>query len=237
MTKKRKTGQKLPKGESLYEPTLAGQAKTIILELQPIKANGELHYAKIAKVLNIPFGTFNMWRAPKSKYYKPEFAKALVEAHEELTESIELGKTKKAMIARSQPHTLIKRIKELRIKGPKVPPLSGMDKKALIIVAKKLGVKIAKKMTNGLLKIKITEAVEEQTEEKLVLTRQEEQRSLGNTADGKHVTANLGPKEKRWVDKQELAHSISEELSNLLGLIDGSSKGKLPDGAEGQDAG
>lgn len=38
-------------------------------------------------------------------------------------------------------------------------------------------------------------------------------------------------------DKQETKHKISEETAILLGMIDGSSKGKLPDGAESQDPG
>ncbi len=32
-------------------------------------------------------------------------------------------------------------------------------------------------------------------------------------------------------------HGITDELSNILGLIDGSSKGKLPNKEEGEDAG
>ena len=38
-------------------------------------------------------------------------------------------------------------------------------------------------------------------------------------------------------DKQEQKHGITEELSNLLGLIDGSSKGKLPTKQEAENTG
>ena len=40
-----------------------------------------------------------------------------------------------------------------------------------------------------------------------------------------------------WKDKQEHNIGISKELGELLGLIDGSSKGKLPDRDESENAG
>lgn len=40
-----------------------------------------------------------------------------------------------------------------------------------------------------------------------------------------------------WRDKQEHEHGITKELGSLLGLIDGGTKGKLPDQEEGEDAG
>jgi len=39
-----------------------------------------------------------------------------------------------------------------------------------------------------------------------------------------------------WRDKQETEHTISEDTITLLGLIDGGTKGKLPDRQEEQDA-
>ena len=38
-------------------------------------------------------------------------------------------------------------------------------------------------------------------------------------------------------DKQEIKHAVTEEAATLLGLIDGTSKGQLPDRAEGENAG
>ncbi len=38
-------------------------------------------------------------------------------------------------------------------------------------------------------------------------------------------------------DKQEIKHAITEETVTLLGMIDGTSKGKLPDRQEEKDAG
>lgn len=38
-------------------------------------------------------------------------------------------------------------------------------------------------------------------------------------------------------DKQEVTHGVTAETATLLGLIDGSSKGKLPNQAESEEAG
>ena len=47
----------------------------------------------------------------------------------------------------------------------------------------------------------------------------------------------LGKNELGQTDKQEVKHGVTEELGSLLGLIDGSTKGKLPDQDESEDAG
>lgn len=47
----------------------------------------------------------------------------------------------------------------------------------------------------------------------------------------------LGKNELDQTDKQEIKHGVSKEMVNLLGLIDGGTKGKLPDEKEGQNAG
>lgn len=39
-----------------------------------------------------------------------------------------------------------------------------------------------------------------------------------------------------WKDKQEHEHGLTKETATLLGLIDGSSKGKLPDKTEAEEA-
>lgn len=54
----------------------------------------------------------------------------------------------------------------------------------------------------------------------------------------KHTTgAIFALKNFGWTDKREYQHDITPELATVLGLIDGSSKGKLPDSQEGEDAG
>lgn len=215
MAKKRAKGQKLDKGESLYSPKLVERVKVIIVKAQLIKANGQLHYGKIATVLGIPSRTFSAWRNPASKYYKPDFAAALARAHKELTEGLDSDKIKRAMIKRAQPYTRIKKTKELQTQGPKMPAFSTMDKKAMLLYAKKLKLKIDKKMTKGVLKIKIQEEIEKQTKEVLVVVKQEEEKMHGDVAAAKFVLPNIGPKKERWVDKQE----VDIESQSLVDII------------------
>ena len=42
----------------------------------------------------------------------------------------------------------------------------------------------------------------------------------------------LGKNELGQTDKQEIEHSLDKPTATLLGLIDGNSKGKLPDKGE-----
>jgi len=209
-------GQRLAKGESLYNAKLPARAKEIILEIQPIKTDGSLHYAKIARILDIPSRTFSAWRDATSKeYYKPELVEALAEAHEELTESIESGKIKRAMIIRAQPYTRVKKFKELQKRGPKIPAISKMKKVKLLQCLKKLGEKVRGKLTNPILRLKIIEAVEKQTKEMLVTVKQEEERMHGDVTAAKLVLANIGPKNKRWKDKQV----VDVEAGSLVDII------------------
>jgi hypothetical protein len=60
----------------------------------------------------------------------------------------------------------------------------------------------------------------------------EEQLNTGNVAGAIFALKNFG-----WTDKQEYIHGITEGLADILGMIDGSTKGKLPDKAESEDAG
>ncbi len=225
MTKKGTTGQKLPKGESLYNPKLVARVKEVILELEPIKSNGDLHYGRIAKIMDIASRTFSHWRDTESKYYKPKFAKAIIAAHEELTETIELSKTKRAMIARSQPYNRVKKTKELKTLGPKLPAMGSLDKKALLQIARVLGLKkVDKKMTNGVLKLRIVEEVERQTKEVLVVVKQEEERMHGCAVAGKMVTSNIGPKDKRWVEKAEV-EVVGKSLADIAAIMSGKKAG------------
>jgi len=224
-----KKGKKvfLDKNESLYSPKLIARAKEIIPLVQAIKTDGTPHYSKIAKLLNIPARTFSRWRNPESEYYKPEFAQALAQAHEEMVESIQLGLTKKATIARSQPYNKVKRTKELQLRGPVMPRFSKLKKAGLVKAAMKLGVKVEKKDTIAILKLKIAESVVDQTKEVLVVVKQEETRILGDGDAQKMVTANIGPKDKRWTDKVDVGIHV-DGLSKLLEEIDGSGT-RLPD--------
>ena len=224
MAGKGKKSQKLDKGESLYTPKLAEKAKMIILECQLIKSDGKLHYTKLATLLEIPSATFSRWRKENSKYYKPRFVKALASAHEELLEGLQSGRIKQAMIKRALPYMRVKRTKERMVKGPKMPAMSAMDKKALLLSAIKLGLKVDKTMTCGVLKIKIAEEIVKQTKEVLVTTKQEEERMHGDVAAARLVLPNIGPKEKRWSDKQEL-EVVGKSLADIAAIMTGKKVG------------
>ncbi len=224
MTKRGKKGRRLDKGETLYKPGLAERAKHIIIEAQLLKSNGDLHYSKLAKILEIPSRTFSRWRNPDSEYYQPEFAKALVDAHEELLEKLQSGKIKQAMIKRALPYTRIKKTKERMVKGPKMPAMSGMDKKGLVLAALKLGLQVGKTMTCGILRVKIAEEIVNQTKEVMVVTRQEEEHMHGDVAAAKLVLPNIGPKDRRWVPKQEIEVE-GKSLTDIAAIMSGKKVG------------
>jgi len=219
-TQKRKQGQRLEKGETLYSPKLAERARQIIIEAQLIKSDGKLHYTKLAKILEIPGRTFSHWRNAASKYYKPELARVLVAAHEELVEALQSGSIKQAMVKRALPYTRIKKTKERMVKGPKMPAMSSMDKKGLRLVALKLGIQIDKKVTSGVLRVLIAEEVVRQTHEVMVITKQEEERMHGDVAAARLVLPNIGPKAKRWVPKQEIGVE-GKSLADIAAVMQG----------------
>lgn len=220
MTQKGKAGHKLDKGQSLYNPDLIARVKEIILEIQPLKSNGTLHFTKIAKVMGIAQRTFSSWRNTESIYYKPQFNQALCDAFEELVERIASGKIKQAMIERAQPYVRIKKTKELRTVGPVMPAMSKMKKAFLQEYAETLGIKIENKWTVDVLKRKISEEVEIQTTEKLVIVKQEEERVHGDVAAAKLVLPNIGPKEKRWEDKSKVEVE-GQSLADIAAIMSG----------------
>lgn len=226
MSKKRKKpkGQKLDKGESLYTPELADKARQLIIEAQLIKSNGELHYSKLARLLEVPGRTFNRWRNAGSQYYKPELVKALAAAHEELVEGIDLGEIKRSMIQRAKSYTNTKTIKERMVRGPKMPAMSGMDKKGLLLAGLKLGAKVDKSMTRGVLRVTIAEEVVRQTKEVLVTTKQEITKMHGDVAAGRLVTPNIGPKDKRWIPQAKLEVE-GKSLADIAAIMQGKKVG------------
>ena len=220
----RRRGQRLAKGETLYNPELAERAKSIIIEAQLIKADGSLHYMRLAKILGVPSRTMSHWRNAASQYYQPAFVKALTAAHKELLESLQAGKIKRAMVQRATSYTNVKTIKEKVVRGPKVPAMSSLDKKALQLIAIKLGVKIDKVMTKGILRVKIAEEVMNQTKEVLVTTRQEVMRMHGDPSAAKLALPHLGPKDERWVPQEKLEVE-GRSLADIAAIMSGKKVG------------
>ncbi len=166
-------------------------------------------------MIDVPARTFSSWRNPNSEYYKAKLCKGMTTAHKGLIESIDSGKIKQAMIKRAQSYTRVKKTSELQVRGPKMPAFSAMDKNAMLLCAKKLKLKVEKKTTKGVLRIKIEEAIERQTKEIMVVVKEEKEKMHGDVAAAKFVLPNIGPKDERWVDKQE----VNLEDQSLVDII------------------
>lgn len=218
-------GQKLSKGESLYKPELAERATELIFLVQLVDSKGNLQYGKLAKLLEVPVRTFNSWRNPESEYYKPEFDKALKKANIDIVEAIDAGEIKRAMIKRAKPYTRVKKTKELKTIGPDMPAMSIMKKPDLIAEAKKLKIKLGKKENVNSLKVKIAQAVEKQTEEKLIVVKQEEEQMHGDVAAAKFVLPNIGPKDKRWIGQEKLEVE-GKSMADIVAIMCGKKKKK-----------
>lgn len=72
---------------------------------------------------------------------------------------------------------------------------------------------------------------------KKAITRIEAQHEERLGVSGKPTGSIFWLKNHGWFDKREHEHSLDKETATLLGLIDGSTKGKLPDREESEDAG
>ena len=70
-------------------------------------------------------------------------------------------------------------------------------------------------------------------EGKVALRRQQRKLAVNNVA----MAIFLGKNELDQTDKQERKHTLSTETAILLGLIDGGTKGKLPNKEESENAG
>ena len=211
---------RLEKGESLYKPDLIDRVKTLIIEMQPIKSNGELHLGKVAKVLGVPRSTFDLWRKRESNYYKPDFDKAIIDSHKELIEGLQAGRIKQAMIKRAQPYLRVKKTRELRTVGPEMPKMGKMTKPQLIKAAKRLKVEIGKKDKKDDIKAKIAEFVETGTVDKLVVVKQEEEQMHGDVSAAKFVLPHIGPKADRWTETQKLdieGQSLADIAAIMMG--------------------
>ncbi len=215
--------------KSSYKLKYAKRVKELIMELVPLNNKGELAYGKIAKALGVPARTMREWRNPYSNHFKPDFAKSVKDAETELFEGLDSDKVKRGVIERAIGYKRIKKIKELVTKGPRRPPLSVMTVDDLLKYAEKeLGLKLEGKLSKSTIILAIEEEINNQTTEVMKLVRQEEEQMPADVAAAKLVLPNIGPEDKRWRDKQVTELEVNEETATLLGIIDGISKGRLP---------
>lgn len=81
-----------------------------------------------------------------------------------------------------------------------------------------------------------TYIVQKRAEGRTILRRAQREKAVNSKDTG--MLCFLGKNELGQTDKQDvnMAHSLSKETATLLGLIDGSSKGKLPTRQEAEDS-
>ena len=224
--KSKKTGQRLDRGESLYTPELAERAKQIIIDAQLVKSDGTIYYAKLAKLLDIPSRTFSAWRNAGSKYYKPDFVKALAAAHDELMENIDLRKIHANVILRAQGRTReITVTKEPVVEGPVLPAFSRFTKADLVEYAKNvLKLKLKPKLSKGSMEMAIRKRVDELTVEKMKVVREVKKTVPGDNLAAKYADQNIGPKDERWTDKQ-VVDIEGKSLADIAAIMMGKKVG------------
>ena len=76
--------------------------------------------------------------------------------------------------------------------------------------------------------------VQKRAEGRTMLRRAQREKALIGKDTG--MLCFLGKNELGQSDKQEIKHGVTMETATLLDLIDGSSKGKLPDKSEAEEA-
>ncbi|HEG43084.1 MAG TPA: hypothetical protein ENH94_03445 [Phycisphaerales bacterium] len=105
-----------------------------------------------------------------------------------------------------------------------MPALGTMDKKALELFAKKLGLKRDDKDTKGVLKIKIHDAVLAQQKEVMKVVSKETTTLPPDVGAIKLVVANIGAEQDRWIEKQEL-NVEGKSLADIAAIMYGKKAG------------
>ncbi|KKM01853.1 hypothetical protein LCGC14_1790320, partial [marine sediment metagenome] len=191
----------------------------------PLNRTGKPAFSKIAKALGVTARTMLKWRTVGGEFYKAAFVKAINSAVKNLHENIDLNKTKRAAIIRAQGGFKAKKIIEKPfIEGPAMPALGTMDKKALELFAKKLGLKRDDKDTKGVLKIKIHDAVLAQQKEVMKVVSKETTTLPPDVGAIKLVVANIGAEQDRWIEKQEL-NVEGKSLADIAAIMYGKKAG------------
>ncbi len=224
--KKRAKSPRKPKLTAKYSDQMVSRVRQVIMAAQTIKADGTLDLGLVAKIMGISLATFGRWRDPANKrYYHKDFAAAVVDAAEKMIEDIDLNKAKRAMINRALPYTKKKVIRELREVGPPRPALSKLNQKELRTVASDFGIEHTIKTTIEELKELILDHIRENTSDQLVITKVEEEETMGETAAGRVVTSNLGSKDKRWVTDRSEVDVTGKSLADICALMAGKKAG------------
>jgi hypothetical protein len=183
-----------------YQPMYAELVKVYIIELGAVNRRGEIAWGRIAKVMGLNVETLRRWRSKSSPYYKQDFAIAVTQAVEE----IDTGRIKAGQIVQAQKHILHRIYRELRIKGPKMPP-SNYTKAFLVRYANDiLKLKLNMKMTIPEIRYKLDRRVEELAKEEMVIVRKESIEVDPSPAAVKNVLTNTGDPKKRLAKSARL---------------------------------
>lgn len=184
-------------------------------------------WSDIAAVVDVSRKTLENWRNPKSKFYEPDFAKAIADA----LKKFDPEPIKARQIIEAGKHILKKKVKERvvidkRTKGtkrvmppPKMPP-ANCNKTYLINYAKeRLGLRLDKKLTTAAMRDRCRAKIEELTEEVMLTVKIYEQEVDSNPNAVKNVMTNCGPEDERWNLEQEHKISTDDPLTSLIEKI------------------
>ena len=198
-----------------YHSSYPERVKMMIVDLGAVNSRGEIAWSRIAKLLGVSVETLRRWRKRSGPYYKQDFAIAVMQAVEEFdTDRIKAGQ-----IIQSQKHILHRVFRELRVRGPQMPP-NWFTKPYLIQYADEVfDLELDPKMTIKEMRCECELRIEELTKEELVIVRKVSIEVDPNPAAVKLVLMNLGKKEERWTFKERHEIDTSDPLSKLLAEI------------------
>ena len=188
--------------------------------------DGHFSDRALAKRFDVDPKTIANW-----KQTHPKFAEAIKEG----IWAFDNGQIEMSLRQQAQPHDEVTIREELTKVGPELLPLSKMTKAELIRHAKeRLGLKLKAKLTRARIELAMLEERDRQTTNELVITKRDTKKNVVNTAAGEKILKVEKP--EKYGDKTDVNLGVTPELSKLMEVIDGSTKGKLPDKKEERNA-
>jgi len=223
-----RSGRSAPSKSSLqklnnekWSEEFPARIRFLICECGLINKRGDVDYKRIAKVLGVSVQGLRRWKNPLDDYYKPALAEAVAAAVAEL----DAGHIHRGLIDLAKPHVVVKRTRALKSTGIKPPPKSWSKNDLLTFARIKLGIELDPDLSKIEIRLRIEGACEKTGAEKLVTVREERTTEV-DVGAAKYVLSNIGDKDKRWKVKETREHELGdEELTKVLSLIDGSTKG------------
>ena len=180
-----------------------------------------LTWKKIAQLVGVSESTLHNWRREGGEKYNREFAEMVNLAIEDR----DTGRIKANQVVEADKHKIVKVTKELKDKGPKMPP-SWFSKFYIVIYANEvLDLELDPRLTRNDMRAECQFRVNAMAKEEMVVTKKEVAEVGANQAAVKNVLTNTGRKDKRWNFKDEMEHSVDDPLSALLAEVAGQKPG------------